>query len=615
MNIKENHFKILTLLLSLMPIGQYFFNFKCNEGPLSLISFIYFLLPFLLISHLVLPCSDYLSRLSFHTILFIRALLGVSFASLVFNIFGQFGFPLNQISIASIILILVVLSSKTFFKEKIAYSPYTSRSLLLIPFIILMVFIIYFALKINNALWDHFTFWWINPKEIYLDKYFDFSEEKYPIHILYSSFHTMPLVLMYNFFGGVVERLGSFFTIMYLFAGIFLVFDLAKDSAIEKLLFIIIFLVAYIFSRPRYLYAYYAEIYVTTLIALFVYFLSFQKKLNLNILLYLVFIISAVKPTNKYYALMLLLAIGFKIIIENKFHKKIIFHKKVNYFLLLIVPLFFFSRKYYLNYLMLNVSDTRDILVLNIEPTVTVISNKILELTVFLFNMYPILLPLAVLIVLCSLFNLRKKHQLYVMLFIALSLPALNVFHFLITDFRLASKSLARYVSTTFLVFPMLLVLIQTKKYLIVPCILTSLCFLIPSCYNYLEENVNYYSGRKYHNGLFRNRFKKFADSARENLQPNDRVAIYRSRNEQFINGTHLGNVLHYELLDFDIDKGIVRAGKSEFLNRLKKTRPDKVLIVDATSEDTELLKGMGLKVSYVEPKYTIFSTPYDKDG
>lgn len=602
---------------------QYLFQFESHTPFWGPCAFLLFLLPCQVIARGFFAKElDCFEDLDFLSRVLIEATLGVSVVSIFFNIYGHLGGIFAPVQIFFIFTSLYLFSYNSFMnpnrKDPLLEVKYDHKIFLSLPIIIFLVLAALMILRTNSGHWDHFTFWWINPKEIYVNKHFLFSTEPFPVHILYSSFYTLPLTLFYNFFGHIVEQYTLFFTIFYLATGIFLVLNYFRNTKVAHYLLVISYLSIYIYSRQEYLHSYYAEFYVTSLISIIAYLLFATEKINISLVFYLLFILSFIKSTNKIYALVLFVFIAAFIL--NQIRTGKISWRSLgfpNLILILPVLLFIVSREYYLTALFRHRVDFLDFLdfsTIRIELTIQAIAARIWELSCFLFSYYYFLLPLICLVLLLTFLGIiRKSENFYWILLLIFLLPALNFFHYLISDYSLLSKSLARYVSTTMLLVPFLIHPVQSRNrilmtfFVIVTYSLS--CYLLFMCYSAIfSENQT----RVYNQGVYKNPSKRLARRIEPFLDRGERIAIYESRQQVFINGGNFGNNLHYELVDYDVDKGIANVNSQNFIKRIQETKPEKIIVLNCNDFAQDFLLKHGFIQLQKVGDHFLYRTKYD---
>lgn len=303
--------------------------------------------------------------------------------------------------------------------------------------------------------WDHFTYWLVDAKEIFIHDHLRTTAE-INNYFNYTSFLPLQFSLLYQLLGSIKEEATGIFSVIYLSLSSMLVLSVNKvqtfkTNFILSLLCILIFSCFWNLSVVSY-----AEAFTAFCFTLFFRFLindspQFDVAKKITFLISLLIGIGFIKGPFKIYSIFLLL---FLIVYYAREIKKI---KKKSFIYLLIPVLILISQLYYRLYVWrehieIPLVDERRLLLGTISERL----QYILDTFAFLFKNHPVMSVLYLFVILYALMkikNWKQNSKSSIALISALILfPGINIGYYILEMTSHQSQSLSRYVTPTFFV-------------------------------------------------------------------------------------------------------------------------------------------------------------------
>jgi len=344
------------------------------------------------------------------------------------------------------------------------FAPLSAADILVLLFLsTFFAFLIWINERIYTPAWDHFTYWLIDAKQIFETGHLR-RDTRLTNVFPYSSYHPLQAVFLYLWYGDILEQTSSLINFLYAALASVLAYGAIRTTGWKTIAVGIAILIVN-FSLVGQLCSFYADISTVFFFTLFFFLLvnvHFASDLNAlrSRFWWLAVILMAlplIKSTNLFYIPCLLLMWIFHDLKEKR--TKLVLQSLTtldNVVCLIAVAGVLTGRLYYTTYVLLG-----DIEPQNLTPS----SMYILDLEghfiygaqLFDFILTEYSLLSAALLITCGiLLNSHHLSKRQTILAISLFLfPAINVAHYLIGQFSLQSRSLLRYMTTTYFLLPM----------------------------------------------------------------------------------------------------------------------------------------------------------------
>ena len=470
------------------------------------------------------------------------------------------------------------------------YTELTFLALSLPLFILLFAKIVYFA-KVFSPAWDHFTFWWIAPKKLFLSGYFPTNLDGGHLSVPYSHFHVLPSFLTFFYLEGVYDQLLPIFTIFYAVLTHCFVYRLffKEHPLLRAIAILTVF--SFFYTTSEFLHLSYADIANSSFVLMICCFLFREKKTQKNFLFLVLTCLGfiLIKPTNRYYLFVIICVYCLSCLLAGYKLKNFICSVKKHKISLLIALGLVFSKIVYDNYFYVQNSP--------LGPFQYGISRWNLAILPDLFkiiyedNHFHILFLTTLGIV----GLLKFRHWAF---FLFLVLPVLNIFHYILVDAPLVSRSISRYATISFLL-PILCLSLKTcaprvpRKFL--AFLMSS--FFVFSTYlslGFFWSNPELMS-KPIHNFQFRPAsISKYAKNIREHLNETDSIMIISSNKTRAVVGTNVANLVSYELAEFKFAPFFGNGNMDSVRSWVREYRLNKIILQNPSKELRKLAKEVG---------------------
>ncbi|MCA9376439.1 hypothetical protein KC685_00785 [Candidatus Dojkabacteria bacterium] len=422
---------------------------------------------------LALQFKDYLNINMIVDLIPYSYVIGSTFYFLSILSYGQFGFALTKETFVWIGIFSVLVSVLLTWKNRITLKKLPLGMnldlIILLPLIMFLIYGIIMNTRLITPAWDHFTYWLVDAKIIYLTEALRSSTEIMS-GFAYSSLYPLHAAFSYHFNGnGIVEQFTQLFTLMYAIFGFWIVLLSTRRSKILGILLIILLFFAWSPSIMRF----YAEIYNAIFVLMFVT-ISMKRvpasleitKIGLLVITLITF--SYVKPTNTLYVVALVslyLYLDPFIKVKNMRYLLRWLSDNVNNLLpwVFVTSIIIVSRIYYTEYVYQPTSSitiSSSSLFLRTWPPSMQRATEYLENlrsgASVVYESYPVitLVYLFVIIGLSLLYLTKRKSRSKETIFVFGVLMILPFINFIYTVFSGQTSSLERYVSLIFFIIP-----------------------------------------------------------------------------------------------------------------------------------------------------------------
>ncbi|MDK9705964.1 MAG: hypothetical protein OEL83_02835 [Desulforhopalus sp.] len=516
-------------------------------------------------------------------------ILGLSTTCIILLTWGNFGGAIDSKTIG-IALLFQQITSWFLLKRPLPDLPRVSPShlVLFLPALTILGCYIFFSFRQQALAWDHFTFWLVNAKEIFLNGALPSNSEKLFSLVNYPSFIPLHAVLLYNFYNLCAENFNFLFNALYLFSGLILVggYFLHCPRYISYLTGI--YLTCFAFSTQFLAMTFYADLAVCfyiTIVATLIFIA--QGNLRTSAIIFFLIVILAIKPTNIIYVLELVVV--FLLYEVYRTHCSLqelskSLTTKVNLGFLLFACLYIGSTLYYKKYINLYLPQELNFYSPSVELTISYLSNRLLQILVYLYSSFEYLiygLCLFVLFVLRSQYFTGRNLAIFLAF---LLVSGAGVAYYFIHPTSFHSNSLKRYITAGLLIFPLLLITenrTNDRGYLSTAFVLllcaSGVYLTISTCIQLRGLGSKKLIAAE----IILPSYQSIATKIKIKVGDSQaRIAIYSPVDDQrFVSGRHSHNIIKYFLLPYKVDKFIGTFPYKDVNKLFENTKPTHVLL------------------------------------
>ncbi len=611
----QNIFVGLYTLLSASIVFYLNSDLRINSPLWILVYFLYLLFSGNLFIPLIASKASYIKNPIYYSCFF-AFVFYFSLISLSLLIISQFGFHINRNTFSILLLFWSIIGISNYknmqsvvFEKRQHLKIDIVQILFLIPFLVLFGLAAIIACKQHNGSWDHFTFWWFNAKEIFLNQGF-FKKPFGTIDTFgNSSFYPLFAVQLYLLFGRVVDQYAIFIPQAIGLVGVVSTISCLKKYGNGVLLSGVFYLFVLFSTMFGWLVTFYADIFsfcFVLMTALYVFGCD-NRRGSLFILLFSMFCLTQIKIDYSYFLPFLILPLLIKNLphkIKNLFSTKTIglyFGGKKSFLLLLILIVVTIISRFY----------DAEFISREIRPTILANPftfsfdniyfkfkhfNECVKYVFSIFYLVATVFILSLLYQFSMASNMRRGFGLCA--FFVLVAPILMVMMYTLQEIPLQSKSLHRYVTLTLPCGALLFIYFSKNNTIHSSIKRISVTFFSIIFFSYtllaLFNHQRIYStilANKYHNGSYPGDIKvdmmKTFRSLTRGFEDKMYILAVNQKNGSYGNRGIDSIKIRYNLLDIlpKWSSCLYNTKESHFLSFIDQTKAEAVILINPSQE------------------------------